>query len=92
MRGTHTDFGLPHKIGAARSWGCHLGSQALGLGLTLAVVLGEAEEVLGLGHSLGAGGDRSSGFLGAFGKVWEQAAGWTGGGCGARGGPGRAGA
>lgn len=64
----------------------------MGLGLRLAVVLGETEEVLGLGHGLSAGGDGPGGFLGAFWKVWEKAAGGTGGRCGAHGGPHRTGA
>lgn len=54
------------------------------------MVLGETEVVLGLGHGLSAGGDRSGCFLGAFRKVWEKAAGRTGRGCGAWGGPCRA--
>lgn len=81
---TDANFGLPHKVGAVGSRGRHLCCSALALELRGSVVLGEVPQVLGLGHGLGAGGNRPGGLLQAFGKVWKEAVGGTGGGRGAR--------
>lgn len=84
VRSTNANFGLPHKVGAMGSRGCHLGCSALRLELRGSVVLGEVSHVLGLGHGLSAGGDGSGGLLQAFGEVRKEAVGVTGGGRGAR--------